>query len=261
MLCVLAFSAIAAQSAAAVTKGTTAFTCKAGAGTFKTEHCVPGETGGSFGHVAIASFTETRLRISNEKTNGGTNGSTSVKIKETVAGVPVELSASEVTGFGSLENRTAASGEHFVELRPSLEFNGVTVTKPAGKGCQVFEDIAKGEGLLGVIRSEFLGGTTEGQGDSIKLRPFAGTAFATFFITCTTKVEALEGTWELTGSFNCPTNGATIVCNHNEVTAQNTLKGKGAKAGFEGTLTLEGTDQTIGGDTYKPLSFTTVETP
>jgi hypothetical protein len=134
------------------------------------------------------------------------------------------------------------------------------VTKPAGKGCKVTTDDHSGtpkEGAETVVDTEQLRVTTEGQGDFLKIEPATGTNLATFWITCSTpKVPALEGTWSITGSLKCPVEGATVVCDHNEITAQNTLKAKGAKAGYSGKLTISG--KAKGESTFFPLSATTV---
>jgi predicted RNA-binding Zn-ribbon protein involved in translation (DUF1610 family) len=262
MLCALALSAIATQGAAATTKGTTAFTCKeGGSGLQWTDaHCRTRGLG-PFGHVAIPENTTTKLKGSNAKTNSDTSGPTSWILKQTVAGVPLESEATTIDSEGSVTNKKDPSGEHYVEGSFSLIFTAVTVKAPAGKGCKVFTDTSeKTKGAEGVVdwNMKF---TTTGQGDFLKFEPAEGAAFAKFWIECTTKVEALEGTWEITGSFKCPNSGATVECSHADITTQNTLKGKGTKAGLEGKLTLEGTDPSIGGDTYRPLSFTTVETP
>jgi hypothetical protein len=264
MLCALAFSAIPAQSATAASKGTTAFTCKAGAGTFKTEHCVPSEpTGGTFGHVAIAQDTTTVIKASNTKTNAATNGLSQTALKAMIAGAPLESTAEVgLHGAGTLTNKKDAStGEHYFEGESTLFFEGMGVTAPAGKGCEVYTDKLKA--VKGVIDGK-VKMTSKGQGDFVKFESAGAGPIMTYFIECSTKVPAIEGTWELTGSFKCPTNGATIVCSHTTTTEQNTLKGKKmgleVKMGIQVTLTIEG-QCAIEGGPYTPLSFTTVETP
>jgi hypothetical protein len=261
MLCALVFSAFAAQSASAVTKGTTAYTCVKGAGNFLTEHCVVGETGGTYGHVEIPKDTTTEITGSNSKSNGTTTGPESARLKETIGGVETELVSEEVSGSGWMTNAQAANGEHFAHGEGTITYSKVKVTKPAGKGCEVFADNGGTKGEKEMVTTNALKATTKEQEMFVKFEPAAGAVFATFFIECTTKVAALEGTWEITGSLKCPTNGATIKCDHNEITTQNTLKGKGNKAGLAGPLTLIGKDGPKGDVTYNPLSVTTVETP
>jgi hypothetical protein len=267
MLCALIISAVAAQSAMAVS-GTTAFTCvKDPAGTLKGEHCLTGGTGENYKHVEIAQDTTTEIEVTNAKTVNETKEASSQIFKATIAGVPLELKATGVSGTGTLTNKKdAATGEHYVTGTVTYKYTGVTVAKPEGKGCEVFTDKGPGEphGTLGEVdvHADF---TTTEQGDSIKFTPAASTGvgapFATFNITCGGLVPALEGTWEVNGSITCkPTapTGATIHCVHNEVTTANTLKTKGVKAGLEGTITVKG--RANSGEAYKPLSMTTVTT-
>jgi hypothetical protein len=270
MLCALALGVVTAESASAATNGITAFTCKKGAGTFKTEHCRPSEpTGGEFGHVAVAENTTTEIELTNAKTNAATNGPETTIFQETLGGVPLELQGKTVTGTGTLTNKKdPTTGEHYIEGTVTYAYHEVTVTKPAGKGCKIFTDetATKTKGTEGTV-DWHLDFTTKGQGDFVQFTPAANTkpgteAFATFFLSgCSPPIPALEGTWELTGSFRCPADGATIRCSHTEITNQNTLKGKGNKLGTEGPLTVLGRDPTLKETAYTPLSATTVETP
>jgi hypothetical protein len=262
MLCALVFSAFAAQGAAAATKGTTAFTCKSGAGTLRGEHCLTtGSASATFGHVAIAENTATELSGTNAKTASETTAAAASILKVTIAGTPLELEATGVSGTGSASNQKAASGEHFVSGTGTIHYTGVKVLKPAGKGCEVFADNSGVEGTKETVQTEPLKATTEGQGDFLKFEPASGTIFATFFVTCTNPEvpEALKGTYTVTGSLKCPTTGATTICSHEEITTQNTLKTKGSKAGLAGALTISG--RSGGAGAFTPLSNTTVETP
>jgi hypothetical protein len=213
--------------------------------------------------IGILENTSTTTTISNAKTNGTTTGSEPSILKATIAGVETELVASVVTGSATLENKKdPVSGEHWVSSTPRLVYSSVEVAKPAGKGCKVFKDEGGVKGSEGVIETTALSATSKEQvSHLIKLAPAAGTAFATFFVECTTKVAALEGTWEVTGSVLCPAEGAVVLCSHAETTAQGTLKAKGNKAGLAGRLTIEGKDPDVQGDVCRPLSFKTVETP
>jgi hypothetical protein len=263
MLCALVFSAFAAQGAEA-TLGTTAFTCVSGVGTLRGEHCLTtGTASATFGHVAIAENTTTEVTGTNAKTAAETTTAAPAILKVTIAGTPVELSASSVSATGSMENRKNASGEHFVSGTGTLVFTGVTVTKPST--CSVYtDDTSSGtpvEGAVGTVDTKPLKATTEGQGDFVKVEPASGTTLATFWITCTGEVPAaLQGTWTVAGSLKCPATGATIICSHGEVTTQNTLKANGQKAGYTGSLTLSGRVKNSGGS-FRPLSPTTIETP
>lgn len=269
MLCALAFSAFAAQGAAAASNGTTAFTCVKGKGTLRGEHCLTtGTAAAEYGHVEIAENTTTELTGGNEKTKNETTESAPSILKETIGGVELELKATTVSGTGTMENKKdPVTGEHYAEGSGTIVYSNVEVVKPAGKECEVFTDeefpVGSGkfiEGAKGTIDAK-VKATTKAQGDFVKFEP-QGTAFATFWVTCTLKqVPALEGTWEITGSVKCPVNGATILCTHAETTTQNTLFGKGNKAGLEGALTLKGRDPILKEVNYTPLSTTTVATP
>lgn len=272
MFCALAFSGFAVQGAAAATKGTTAFTCKekkepGGAG-FSKAHCRPADavsTGAKYEHVAIAESTTTEVTGTNAKTSAETTASSVWRLKSVVAGIEFEISATELHAEGWATNAKDPTGEHYVHGTGSAVFKGVAVTKPAGKGCKVFTDDHSGpepkEGAEGVIDTELLKATTTGQGDFLKFEPDEGDVLATFWVTCTPKLPALEGTWEVTGSVKGVPDGATVNFTHTETTTQGTLKVKGNKAGLEGSVTFSGRDPALSETVYTPLSPTTIETP
>jgi hypothetical protein len=268
MLCLLAVGALGVQSASA-SLGTTAFTCKQLGGSehqFSKAHCRPADdSGGEFAHVAIAESTPTDFEVTNEQTQNETKEARHAILKEVLAGVELELNAAIVSGEGTMEDKKdAITGEHYVEGTATMTYSSVTVAKPAGKGCKVFKDetATKTHGPEGVIDAGARA-TTKSQGMFTKLEPKEGTAFATFFIECEKgkEVPTIEGTWEVTGSLKCPTDGATVICNHSEATTQNTLKGKGGKAGFDAAITLNAVEEEACGPIYTPLSVTTTETP
>ena len=252
-LCILsavAFSAIAAETALA---GQTAFTCVSTASIleFKTNHCVPGETGTAFGHV---SFTEeTHAKFSNERTDEKTEKATATTLKQEISATKVEIKAAgAIEGLGALRNEELDS-----EMRASAEsntsgiaYNGVKVEAPAGKGCKVFEDKGGVKGAEGIIKTQPVKGHTTATGavDEVVIEPVTSELFATFFLECTPGLgvpEAIEGTWEVSGSLKCPSHGATIACVHQEITGQKTLqvavanaKHPVVKAGLEGKMTI-----------------------
>jgi hypothetical protein len=263
MLCALALSAAAAQSASAATKGTTGFTCVKGQGSLKGSHCLT--TGGGsaeFGHVAYAENTTTEVQGTNANTSSETTASTNLRLALTIGGAEVELEATGLAGAGWTENKLA-EGEHYLVDGGSTVFSGVSVVKPAGKGCKVFTDetATKTKGAEGVIDTGPISVTSKGQGDFLKFEPGAGSAFATFFLECTTSVPSCEGTWEITGTMKAPVSGATVIFSHSEITAQNTLRAKGVKAALEGKVTISARDPAAGDKSFTPLSVTTVETP
>jgi hypothetical protein len=261
MLCALLACAIAAQGAGAIT-GTTAFTCKVGPGdvggkTYTTDHCKPSEASGEFGHYKIAENTTTEL-------SGNANGEVS-KLKTTIAGVAVTFTSASATGSGTMENKVDVSGEHFAHGEGVITFNEITVSLPK---CFAYRDEAGAKWVKGSIETEKLTVTTKGQGDALKLSPATGEVFGRFWLLDTNKKTSAEGgecnvsgTYIITGSIKGVPDGATARMTHAESTAQGTLKlGSGAKVGIEGVVALEGRDPKVDGDTFKPLSATTVST-
>ncbi|HET7444122.1 MAG TPA: hypothetical protein VFJ57_05630 [Solirubrobacterales bacterium] len=262
-LCAFAFSAIAAQSALGVTKGTTAFTCKKVGigGTFTKPHCRTTDVGaGEYAHLPVPEGTTTEITGTNAKTVGETLETAPWKLKTVVAGVEVELQAANVSALGWAENAKDPSGEHYIRGTGMIVFNGVTVTKPAGNNCVAYTDEAGVKGKAGRIDTRALKATTTEQGDFVKFEAAEGEVLANFFVECAVPLPAIEGTWGVTGSVKGAPNGATINFTHPETTAPNTLKAKGAKAGIEGSLTVSGKDGLAGDTEFTPLSATTVET-
>lgn len=253
LLCALVFSAFAAQGAGAVTLGTTGFTCKekkepGGAG-FSGPHCTAADvvkTGAKYEHVAIAQNQVTEGRVTNTTTGGETQVA---RLKSTIAGVEVELQATGTLGEATGTNKLAANGEHFIEGTGQTSYSGVSVTKPAGKGCKV---------KAGEFKTKLLKGTSAGQGMEGKLEPAEGTTFGEFEIEgCS--IAAINGVYQITGSIKCPGDGATVLCTHAATTAQGTLKMRGQKAGVEVTTTATGRANST--EAFTPLAVTTVETP
>ncbi|HEX6667314.1 MAG TPA: hypothetical protein VF081_12035 [Solirubrobacterales bacterium] len=262
MLCALLSSAFAAQSASAIT-GTTAFTCVQEQGTLRGEHCLAtGTAWPAFGHVAIPQNDTTETTTTNAKTGPETTTASGLRLKQTIAGVPLELSATGVSGSGWIENKVVASGEkggeHYAHGKGTLTFTGVEVTQPAGRGCKATTDNAATEGEVGVVHSKELTAITEGQ--NWKFLPAEGNVLASFFVTCEEgkQIPTIEGTWSVTGSVKGAPEGATIKFTHTSTTAEATLRTKGVKAGLEGNLTLSA--RANGGNLYWPVASTTVTT-
>jgi hypothetical protein len=250
--------AFAAQSASAATKGTTLFTCSSSAAVkdFKSEHCVPGESGSAFGHTAVAENTATPFTASNEKTDAETKGSTLWKLKTTVAGSATETVATGIHLTGTLENAKEASGEHkIVGKGIVLKFTGVTENL---LGC-VVTGIPGG---VGTIESTKLTATTAGQGDAIRLAPESGNLITEYSLTNGGGGGCPWGEFisKLVGSIVCKPNGATINCSHSEITAAKSLRCgsvTGPLVGLEGKMTVTGGMEK---EKTTPLSVTTVET-
>lgn len=259
-LCALLVSAFAAQGAVAATNGTTLFTCSSSAAVkdFKTEHCVPSESGTGFGHTEVAEKTATKFTASNAKTNAGTTEPTSWKLKTTIAGSATETVAAGAHLVGTLENTKEASGEHMIigkEIR--LIFTGVTEKL---LGCTVTGT----PGGVEVIESKNLTATTTGQGDAIKFTPEESNVITEYDLSGATCPWGLGEKKILIGSFICKPSGATINCSHEEITAAGTLRMQsavGPKVGLEGKITVTGGTQKESEEgKTKPLSVTTVAT-
>jgi hypothetical protein len=252
MLSALLVNAFAAQGASAA--GTTAYTCAAtgtATGTkFSDAHCKTSNAAGEFRHVAIANGTTTELTASNE-TTGGAKAMTF--LKATLAGAAFTLTATTMTGTGSMEN--VEDGEMVAKGEGTATFTGVT----ASGGCKVFtDDPITGTGEEGVIHTEPLKATTKGQGDAVKFEPKTGTVLARFELANCTNF-GINGTYTVTGSVRSSSiEGATVNFTHVDTTTQNTLKLNGTiKAGLEGTATLKSKAPGDGAGTHKPLSATT----
>lgn len=262
LLCALAFGAIADQAAAA-SKGTTGFTCKkvtpaVGTAGFSKAHCTPADavsTNANYEHVAIAANTTTKGKTTNTTTEGIRQPFILASVQ---SGVEEELRAGTVEGEGWGENVVdPVTGEHFGRGEGSTVYKEVEMTKPAGKGCRVFESEG---GAEGVVKTQLLKGTTLGQGDAGKVEPASGSTFAIFFISgCS--VAALNGKYEVTGSLRGEVNGATTSFTVAGIKAQGTLKLRGQNAGIGGTTTAVAKDEAAGDVEYTPVSATTVETP
>lgn len=267
MLCALAFSAFAVQSASAATKGLTLFTCKepgvgeTGVGTpFNKAHCKDADTdvNGKFRHVEVPQDTTTQITGTTVDTEGKP---TTSRLKATLSGVETEL----VSHLAHLHPEVGTApepwitnakdpttGEHYFHGETNVLYTEVTVDKPVEKGCKV-----KG-GQITTKRLKFSSkGLTE---ETVKFEPAEGTVFAEFEVeSCT--VAALNGKYTVTGSVKGVVDGATLNFTHATTTAQNTLFVRGAKAGFDSSVTVKGTDKAKGDVTDTPLSATTVETP
>jgi hypothetical protein len=263
LLCALAFSALAAQSANAATLGTTVYTCKKNpvSGTlvgekFKAAHCKEADTSptGEWRHVEVPANTTTELIGTTENTEGVATPS---KLESVQAGVVEQLESKlahilpELGGVKSWITNAVdpVTGEHYYHGELWVRYTEVSVTKPAGKGCKV---------KTGEVTTRKLKFTTKGQEMAVKFEPSEGEVFAEFEIEgCT--VAALNGLYQAKGSIKAEVDGTTNILTHASTTAQGTLSLRGQKAGFESTTTVKAKDAV---DTeFTPLSATTKETP
>lgn len=251
MLCALAFSTAAAQSASAV--GTTAYTCQGvnhapNTAGFLFSHCKGADavsTEARYEHVSIPSNTTTEFIASDRNTIFGEH--TGAVLRSTVAGSGIELVALEVNGSGTMKNSEelgtmVASGEG------KIAYSGVTEKL---LGCKVTGK----PGGAGTVETKQLFASTQGVGDKLKFTPKEGTVFAEFELT-----ECAVGptTVRVVGSVLGIPDGATINTEHKTVTEEITLRLQsafGPVAGIAGTLTISGRANI--GQSYTPLSVTT----
>ncbi|HET7443301.1 MAG TPA: hypothetical protein VFJ57_01440 [Solirubrobacterales bacterium] len=248
-----------------VVKGTTASTCKlkaseGGAG-FSKEHCKPADavaSGAKYEHASIAESTKTETRVSNATT--GAESPELLRLKATVGGTAVEVTAASVSGEGTMENKKDASGEHYISGEGSLTLTEAKVTSPADKGCRVYTAVSPTEmGEEGKVDSQPLTLTSTGQGDALKISPKEGSALAKFWIAgCGAPYEALNKTWQVEGSVWGTPEGATLKLEEGITTGAGLTVGGGVKAGLSGKLTLSGRANNKEG--FTALSPTTVET-
>lgn len=258
LFCALVFSAAMAQSAMAIPTGTTGFTCssKAALKDYSDVHCKTFVgSGGSFGHVTITDGVVTEVIESNESTGGATVPSF---LASTISGVEVQLEATGVSASGTGENmKDGTSGEHTVLKTGTITYTGVTVSKPAGLGCKVFETEALANEKM--VSTTKLKATSAGQGMAVKIEPNEGTTFANFWISgCS--ITALNGKYSATGSVKTSSiEGATTLFTHANTTEQGTLKLRGQVAGLNGLVTTKGRANPT--EEFTPISPTTVATP
>ncbi len=267
LLCALALSAFAPQGASAASNGTTLFTCKVPTGSdpapvgqkFNKAHCKDKATdndtdaSGTFRHVPFNQDVTTEITGTSENTAGVCEESI---LRSTQSGVEEEMRSPcshilpEVGGVKSwVTNKVdATTGEHYYEGEAWLDYTNVEVVKPAEKECKL-----KNPTLLWHLKF-----TTLGQGDKVKVSPATGEKFVEFEIAgCT--IAALNGKYDIKGSYLVEPNGATLSTTEADVTAQGTLKKRGQTFGIAGTMTLKGKAPADAVDSA--LSPTTVSTP
>jgi hypothetical protein len=257
VLCVLA-----ASSAHAVVRSTTAFTCKGGAAAsgFKDAHCT--ESTGvqaevKFVHEPIPAGKETFVHITNEKTFNKTTERTPAILKTNVLGIETEITCAKITGHGKVTNKLEPASEvHWVHgTEITLHYTSCIVLKPVKSNCKV-----KGEEIL---IEPHVTATTKEEGDNINFKPEIGKIFGTVTIEgCEGLFAILNGEHEIAGSFKGQPNGATINFNHKTITAEKTLTVSGQTAGLEGSVTVSQAEETQeSAGTGNPISVTTIETP
>ncbi len=198
LLCALVFCAVAASSASAVVKGTTAFTCAPvtpGTGHFTDAHCDTEGTG-SFEHVAIGEGVEKIYEITNSGTKNSTTEATPFVFKG-VIGIPLEISCNTLTGSATMTNRIEGGKMENVGTNVFAKLTNCTVLKPVGK-C-VVKEIATVAGVTTTSRTEITYETDTGAivKNTMDLELKANAGAELFSIT-------LEGS-------ECPFKGGSII--------------------------------------------------
>ena len=144
LLCTLAISVIAAQGASAV--GTTANTCvsvEKGTSTtvgFADAHCkTPAANDATqlenvkVEDKSVPNSTTTESTFSNETTGGLTEAALRHSVQ---SGVEEEIKATGLHATGWVEHKESG-GEMYVHGEATLSLTGVTILRPAGKGCKI----------------------------------------------------------------------------------------------------------------------------
>ena len=176
----------------------------------------------------------------NTVVEGGTSSSGKQVLKATINGIATELvTEGGVSGEGAMEN-TEVGGEAVATGSGTITYTGVTVAKPAGKGCKIFTDNGGVAGEEGVIHTNSLSTTTTNE-MGVKFTPAAGTVFATFILSgCTgsAALEGLNGTYTVNGSvIGAPNGGETIFTHTATTTPETLLVNNSIKAGIDGSTT------------------------
>jgi hypothetical protein len=242
LLCALALSAFAAQSASA---GTTAFTCAKGQGGagFSDEHCNKKvETGAGFEHVAIAVDKETKYEATNEKTKNETKESTPATFKFTFAGVEVHIICTGLTATGAMENKTVLKNMYVFFNVSTFSITGCKVEKPIN--CTVKEPISliAAEGTTNGVEEE------KGEEPAIEFKPGESGFGEIVFAGEKCALKGLGG--KVGGTMVGTAKGATV-----EFTAaHNNMTVAGKPATFTGVVTPR-MHKEAGGQ-QAPISFT-----
>jgi len=244
VFCALTFSASAASSASA--KGLTAYTCVKGKGVLNGPHCL-GTSGGEYGHVALEGGKESTGTTTNANTAEETTAARKAILKGTLSGVGSEIQCAGVSGSGTSSNKISAGGEMYVHAEGTLTYTGCEMKAPAG--CKVATELTTNK----------LTTTTEGiqtaePPHTALIKPAAATPFIEITTSNCTN-EGLNQTYPSTGSFKAKISGATLTSLHADITAQNTLKFGGQKAGLDGALTMK--VHSNAGEETQPVTFTT----
>jgi len=221
ILFVLLLGALLSSSAQAEQR---AWECAPEAGEYSDAHCVTSSGLGSFRTVEIPNGVKTKVLVTNVKTAVATTAAAKSILKGTLSGLETEIECTNVGGSGEIEN-----AESSVSGTATVEYNGCTVVKPAGRGCKVV-----GGGLTTTV----LKLTTVGQtGTNLKISPASGNLGEITLENCLSN-KPPNITYPVGGSLIVSTSGATATSTEAGITGQGSLTFGGNAAGLEGALTI-----------------------
>jgi hypothetical protein len=229
-LCAVALSAVAASGASAA--GATAFTCVSSGFDSSlphntNEHCVPGSTGGAFGHQAIVENEPTQVTLND------VTGHTSQVLFTEAAGAEVELIGNHIECLGCMaENKTVSStmevtGGTGATEEGKIRYTGVKVVGQLANDCQIAGETVTTEAL------KFT--TTSATGATIE--PKTGTTLATIHFQNKAPEECPLTNVPVKGKAAATVSGATLKVN--VTLASEELKVGGEPASLVGEATLE----------------------
>jgi hypothetical protein len=148
----------------------------------------------------------------------------------------MELQSTELTGSGTMEDKEEAD-VIFAHGTGKMGYFNVTVTKPAGLGCEVKSDDATP--ITGQVVTKELTASTQGLTNELLFKPVAASPNA-IFASFNCSSGAPPTLYSAKGSVKGQTDGATTKFIHLNTTAQGTLRLQGQLAGIEGELTIKG---------------------
>jgi hypothetical protein len=232
LLCAFLFCALAAPSAMAESKTTTAYTCAPveSKAQFSDEHCLKGTgEGKGFVHQELVPFSLTEITGTNEKTASETKSSTNTALKGITEGSEVEIICTGASTTGRLQNAVTEKGEMLIEGEEIvITFTSCTVAKPAKGNCKV-----KG----GKIETLPNRSTTLGKGMAMEFFPGETPWLGEVVLEGCTN-EKLNKHYKIEGTLIAPITGATWSTTEAQTTAEKTFKVGGFNAGLETSITL-----------------------
>ena len=227
----LVLSAFAVSSVSAA--GLRTFTCVSnGNGDLHGDHCLASGVESWHSHLSFGQNLRTTGTWDNANTAAETTAAQPAILKGTLSGVAAEIECTEVTGSGSFENKETTGGELYGHSTGVTTFKGCKMLKPAG--CTIAAELTTNN-----LTTTTEGVQTAEAPHTVLVKPAGETSFIEITTTKCTN-EGLNQTYPVSGSFKAKANAGTVTSIHSDVTAQNTLKFGGQKAGLSGALTMTG---------------------